>query len=303
MKLPMTIPNYKSELSKLADSFDLLRSTTEQVSSAATTTATYLENKLHDTTFRFFSVIDAVNDIIMIKDYTGVWKTLNKAAQDLYSIYPADYIGKTDEDLAIIYPHHKDGFLYCKQTDDKAWANGKEYRETEKFVINNVTRYFDVLKTPLYHEDGSPKELIIIGRDITQYVESQQKNSACTTALNSASDNIVILDKHLKIMFCNNAFIKAFGYNETDELLGKHINIIQSPKTSEDFVENMWESLKQNIPWIGCMFKRHNDGSDLKCRLTIIPIMNGLPEPIHYICIITPNADCVNCEKIYISES
>lgn len=274
------------DLQKLADSFRLLRETTDQVSSEATTTAHYLKDKLHDTTFRFFSVIDSVNDIIIIKDVEGRWKTLNKFAQGLFELNPTEYTGKTDEELAILYPHHSQGLYYCAETDRKAWKAKKPHRETEKIVFNGITKYFDIIKTPIYYDNGKPKELVIIGRDITDYIKVQQRNNACTSALNSASDNILILNKYQEIIFCNDSFLRTFGYESHEDVEGKHINSIRSSNVSDEYLDSMWKTLKSNVPWMDTIVKKHTDGTDIKCHLSILPVMNGAKEPIHYILVL-----------------
>ena len=68
------------DLQKLADSFRLLRETANQVSSKATTTAHYVKDILHETTIRFFSVIDSINDDNIIKVGVGLWKALSRVA-------------------------------------------------------------------------------------------------------------------------------------------------------------------------------------------------------------------------------
>ena len=279
----------QSDLEKLAESFKLLRDTTDQVSAEATSTALYLKDKLNDTTFRFFSVIDSVDDIIVIKDAKGKWKTLNKFTQSLFELNPDQYIGKTDEELAHLYPEHAEGMLYCVETDNKAWSTKKPHRETEKLIVKGRTKYFDIIKTPIFYPTGKPKELIIIGRDITDYVKSQQRNNACILALNSASDNILILNKNREIIFCNDAFLHTFGYNQHSEIEGKSINNIRSSKSTDEYLENMWNTVNNNTPWIDYTITQHTDGSDINCYLSILPVMNGLPEPIHYICIIKPD--------------
>lgn len=275
-----------SDLEKLSESFKLLKDTTNQVASEANATAVYLKEKLHDTTFRFFSVIDSVDDLVVIKDANGKWKTMNKFGQQLYSMSPEDYHGKTDLELAEIFPHHAKGLTYCNFTDQKAWKSRKSHREIESFDIDDRTHYFDVIKTPVYYANGQKKELIIIGRDVTGLVEAQERANACYGALNEASDNILIMDSQGKITFCNDSLLHTFGFKQHDDLEGHYISLLVFDRTNQTTYDEMWKTIVTNNYWIGVMSFRHKQGPCFQGQISVLPVMNGHVEPIYYICVI-----------------
>lgn len=61
----------KEDMIKLQESFNLLKKTTENVSTEAIQTANFLKKQLAETNYRFYHVIDSINDIVLIKDGQG----------------------------------------------------------------------------------------------------------------------------------------------------------------------------------------------------------------------------------------
>lgn len=276
----------REDLNKLYESFALLKNTTENVSYEALTTASYLRKQLSQTLYRFFNVIDAVNDFILIKDRAGRWKTLNKFAQDLYGFSKiTDFYEKTDEEIANEFPHHKIGLLNCIETDNQAWESKSYFRATESFEINNQMRHFDIVKTPVFDEDGNRKELIIIGRDITDLKNSELRNKACMTALNSASDLLLIIDKLGFITFANEAFAEVFDFENSMDVINHSLFDILS-ENCKDYItcdSAILYTIDTHNIWTEDVIVNKNDVL-LKYSIVIIPVMNGGPKPTYYIC-------------------
>lgn len=280
------VSSIREDLNKLHESFALLKNTTENVSYEALTTASYLRKQLSQTVYRFFNVIDAVNDFILIKDRVGRWKTLNKFAQDLYGFSKiTDFYEKTDEEIANEFPHHKIGLLNCIETDNQAWESKSYFRATESFEINNQMRHFDVVKTPVFDEDGNRKELIIIGRDITDLKNSELRNKACMTALNSASDLLLIIDKLGFIIFANEAFAEVFDFENSMDAINHLLFDILS-ENCKDYItcdSAILYTIDTHNIWTEDVIVNKNDVL-LKYSIVIIPVMNGGPKPTYYIC-------------------
>lgn len=290
-------PELKSEilqedLEKLSNSFKLLRETADQVSNEANSTANFLREKLHDTTFRFFSVIDAIDDLVVIKDEHGRWKTLNKFGQKLYGLRPDQFMGKTDLELAELFPNHAEGLHYCNKTDELAWNSNRFHREIESFSVNGPVLHFDMIKTPVFYDNGSRKELIVIGRDVTELKNSQIINKACTDALNNASDNIIIFDNSETIIFCNDHMIHEFEFQNHQVIEGKKIDIISSGYRTDEQIQEIWNTIRNNMPWHGFSRLKSFFGDPIDGLVTILPVMNGLPHPAYYICMIKTKNYC-----------
>ena len=181
------------EKGRLESSLQLLKQTTNEVSSTAVNAAIVLERRLRDTECRFFSTIDTINDLVIVKDGEGRWKTLNKVGQDLLGWHHGEYYNKTDHELIALFPQMKDTLSKCILTDDAAWNLGRSNRVGEYITFGNSNKILDVIKTPVFNRDGTRKELIIVGRDMTEIIEQQRRMKACFHAMNS--DGCAILDR------------------------------------------------------------------------------------------------------------
>jgi PAS domain-containing protein len=104
--------------------------------------------------------------------------------------------------------------------------------------------------------------------------EEHRRTKACFIALNSASDSICILDHKACIYFCNDQFLLSNGIDRYEDVIGLHILDVL-PNIPE--FDRVWESCQSNHTEI------------VQCptssmKLTVVPMMNGAPRPIYYIC-------------------
>ncbi|RDI41946.1 ATP-binding protein [Falsibacillus pallidus] len=118
---------------------------------------------------RLSALIDSMPDFMCVKDGEGRWLKVNQFGLELYELTRVDYYGKTDSQLGEYTPFFKDALLYCIDSDEAAWENQCLTRTEESFYLRSGEfKTFDVIKVPLYHEDGTRRILITLGRDISQ---------------------------------------------------------------------------------------------------------------------------------------
>lgn len=268
-----SIPEFHTDhvdLEQLDHSMNMLKSTTEEVSHAAVCAAKVLGDRLHYAEFRFNSTIDHIDDLVIVKDGEGRWKTLNKVGQQAFGWHHGEYYDKTDEHLAREYPLFANNLSICKKTDEAAWEQRKAHRSEEIIPNGNTNLIYDVVKTPIFEEDGDRKELIIIGRDITESRERSRRMKACFQALNSASDVIAIVDSNCRIFFCNDQFVRAFHVHNYDMVVGQKLDDVVGTINPK-----MWLTVQKNKTWKGDHENYH---------LAVLPMMNGEPKPIYHVC-------------------
>jgi len=115
------------------------------------------------------SLIEATPDTIFFKDGEGRWLLINQAAVDLFDLKGLDYHGKNDLELAELRPSCRQALTHCHASDALAWQARAQTR-TEEIIpqAEGPERVMDVVKVPLFHDDGSRLGMVIIGRDITE---------------------------------------------------------------------------------------------------------------------------------------
>lgn len=281
-KLMPKIQESSVDISSLNKSLELLNNSSKELIEAACALNSSLEEELAETKFQLYSIMDSIEDFVLVKDGNGKWQRLNKFGQHIYNLKEEDYLGFTNEQIYAKHPNLKDHLITCLETDKIAWQK-KSASRSEEFLDSRV---FDMIKTPVFNEDGSRKELIIVGRDITEIKEKRRRIKACFNALNASNDVIAITDYHNKIMFCNDKFLNKFGFNNFDEVVDRPLDII-STKEHPHFYQDSCNKQNTNT-WIGTVDNKKQDGTVVHCKLTVLPVMNGVPYPIYYIYTMKP---------------
>jgi len=119
-------------------------------------------------------LIDTMPDLVSFKDGEGRCLQMNKFGAQLFELEGVDLKGKSNEELAKCTDFYHDALLYCIDTDEEAWKEGKVSRIEEKVPLRNgSSKTFDSFKVPIFNKDGSRKALLIIGRDITDLKETE----------------------------------------------------------------------------------------------------------------------------------
>lgn len=114
------------------------------------------------------TLIQASPDSIFFKDGQGRWLVANQAALQVFQMEGIAYNSKTDLELAQENPLFREALLHCSRTDAETWAAARTTRAIEPVPQpDGKVLIFDVIKVPLFNDDGSRQGLVIIGRDIT----------------------------------------------------------------------------------------------------------------------------------------
>ena len=74
-------------------------------------------------------------------------------------------------------------------------------------------------------------------------------------------DEIIVSKTNINgiIIYANEAFARISGYT-VDELIGKAHNIVRHPDMPSSFFEELWDNLKKNKKWSGCIQNRRKNG-------------------------------------------
>ena len=116
------------------------------------------------------NLIDVSPDFISFKDANNRWVEANDSSLALFQLNPQDYQLKTDIELAgLSDPAFKGAFDQSRISDERAWYSGKTIRNEEVITLpHGGEKVLDVIKVPLFNDDGSRQGLVTLGRDITE---------------------------------------------------------------------------------------------------------------------------------------
>lgn len=97
------------------------------------------------------------------------------------------------------------------------------------------------------------------------------KNQILDKVYDSAQNSIVITDDKGQILFSNNYFLGATGY-EKNEIEGNFPRQIKSGFHDEEFYERLWNSITKGMTWHGFFVNRKKSGELFYEEATISPI-------------------------------
>ncbi|HUH97730.1 MAG TPA: PAS domain S-box protein, partial [Anaerolineales bacterium] len=220
-------------------------------------------------------LIDHLPDRIYFKDLEGR-KIISNAADWMASggKTQADVVGKTDFDT---YPPELAAEYWA---DDQAvLASGQPIVNREEPGLDAQGRPIQTLttKVPLRDQDGRIVGLVGIGHDITERkrIESElirEKNFLNALNLHSPVA-IVVLDNNERIVSCNPAFEKLFGY-QSNEILGVFVDtLITTEETAAEAKRYTAQVMNTAVHASGR--RRRKDGTLIDVEIFGAPVLVG----------------------------
>lgn len=101
-------------------------------------------------------------------------------------------------------------------------------------------------------------------------------------AFKNVQESVVITTLDCRIVAVNPAFTAVTEYSR-DEVIGKHMRILQSGRQDHTFYEQMWRSLLATGAWQGEIWNRRRYGEIYQEWLSIRTIKDAEGQPIYYI--------------------
>jgi diguanylate cyclase (GGDEF)-like protein/PAS domain S-box-containing protein len=237
---------------------------------------------------RLRTLIQTLPDAVVFKDATGRWMEANELAQQTFSIQDTRYMGLDTLHLAELSAAYRGSAHHCNDTDEQAWSAGKSIRFEQVIEEpNRSPRIFDVIKVPVFHDDGNRRGIVIIGRDITDSKASERMLSDSELRYRSLvqyhPDAVLTLDLYGNFLSINPAFERISGYCPQD-LIGKSCVSMVIP--------GCWHSTRKYFtftlrgePVTYETSIRHQGGRVIQLRVTNIPMrVDGKIVGVYGIC-------------------
>ncbi|MBL8428857.1 MAG: PAS domain S-box protein [Dechloromonas sp.] len=237
--------------------------------------------------------IDHFPGTAYLKDADSRTLVANQGFQTFLGIDHASMIGKTSAEL---FP----GEFGQKITDDDRKVledgatvvideslNGRDYEST-KFVVDDGygNRLLGGMTLDVTERKMAERELktqLVQLRQLNQQLQTAEEGlHRLSAAVEQSPASIVITDLDAKIIFVNEAFIKASGYT-AQEAIGQNPRFLQSGETAPETYSDMWPTLLAGNVWRGEFQNRRKDGSGYLEQATISPVRDGNGQITHYV--------------------
>jgi len=191
------------------------------------------------------TLINSMPDIVCFKDGQGRWLEANDFDLNLFQLDGVPYQGKKDSDLAEYCSFYRDAFLTCESSDEETW-NNKAITRCEETIPrpDGTAMVFDVIKVPIFNEDGSRKGLVVIGRDITERKQVEEalvaREEQYRTLLDSAGIGIGYWSYDGVLLHMNRQGCLNMGLDDCRKIIGKNIrDLFPSGPDNEYFLKRI----------------------------------------------------------------
>ncbi|MDD2737913.1 MAG: EAL domain-containing protein [Methylomonas lenta] len=260
-----------------------------------------LEKRLAETATHLQTLINALPDIVCFKDGEGRWLEANEFILKLFQLEHVDYRGRADSELAAYQDFYREAFLNCEASDEQAWQRGELSRCEESIPRpDGSVLTFDVIKIPLFYEDGRRKGLVVFGRDITDNLKTSQRQRLASRVFETTREAIMVTDTQANIMAVNPAFLRMTGFSEAD-VLGLHSRILSSGLQNREFYRTMWETLLGTGQWAGEVWNKRKNGEMIPVWQTISAVVNPDGSYANFISVATDLTE-IKCAQDYAEQ-
>jgi two-component system sensor histidine kinase/response regulator len=219
------------------------------------------------------ALLDNIPDSIYFKDAESCFIRISKALANAFGLSdPAQAIGKSDFDF-FTEAHARQAYEDEQQIIRTGRSFGKE--ETETWADRPDT-WVLTTKMPLRDHEGKIVGTFGISKNITERkqmeVELLREKQFLEALIFNCPVSIVVLDTDDKIISCNPAFEKLYGYLESEIVNVRLDAIVKSPETSAQPREYMMHQARSGVVQaIGKRIRR--DGSLVDVQIFGVPVV------------------------------
>lgn len=163
------------------------------------------------------------------------------------------------------------GFIENAKAHYDRALSGEGHISIEENLEGHTNYYFETQYNPVYNEKNEIVGVTAFAQDITERKKNEVELLFHSQILMNIGDGVCLVEAATsKIVFCNLAFENMFGYN-TNELLGKHIQVVNAPtdKTPNEIAIEIIEKLNKNGKWEGEIANIKKDKSVFYCSATV----------------------------------
>ncbi|MFC1825888.1 PAS domain S-box protein, partial [Thermodesulfobacteriota bacterium] len=118
--------------------------------------------------------------------------------------------------------------------------------------------------------------------NITDRKRAEEERVRLATAIEQASESILIADGPGTIQYVNPAFERLSGYTR-EEIVGQNFRILKSDRHDEAFYRKMYDIISHGEIWSGRIFNTMKDGTLREFETSISPIQDNTGKVINFV--------------------
>jgi PAS domain S-box-containing protein len=221
-------------------------------------------------------------DGIMVSDNSGYVTRVNKAIEKMLGFREDELIGKHTMELAPQDKEHmKTGDDMTEQLSDKGFV---ENLEAEWYRKDGSLCPIEFNVTFLRDQKGNPNGAVAVIRDITERKRVEEERIRLSSAVEQASETVVIMGLDGKIQYMNPAMENILGYTR-EEAIGVNPFYSERGIYDKQFYKEIWETISKGNLWKGYITYKKKDGNVCEFEITISPVRDKSGNIINFVSI------------------
>jgi PAS domain S-box-containing protein len=214
-------------------------------------------------------VLNALSDPIFVKDQEHRWTMVNDAFCQLMGHPREELIGKSDYD----YLPRAEAAVFW-EGDNLVFSTGIE-QENEEEITDYLGNIHTILTKKIPFQDEKNEQVLVgIIRDISDRKRTELALEQQAAAMAAVNDGIAIVDASDKYIYLNEAYLRIYGYETEQELLGKSWRNLYEKTELDRFEKCLEEFAKSGNCRLEATGKRKN-GSFFPQENTMTKLQGG----------------------------
>ncbi len=248
---------------------------------------TLMEERLWQSETWYQSLVENARDVIYTVSENAVITSLNPAFERITGWPPSEWIGKPLQ--SIVHPDDWPKELELLEH----MLQGRTPPVHEVRVRSNSGDYWtgEFMITPQF-EDGSFVGVVGVGRDITWRKRMEEELRIKEHAIASSMNAIALADLEGNLTYVNPAFLKLWGYDNAEEVLGKPVAKFWK---AQEHTQAITDALFHRTSWRGELVARRKDGAQCDVHVSVNMIEGDAGKPL---CMMSSCVDITEAKRV-----
>lgn len=216
-------------------------------------------------------------------DMEGNGTFVNPAALAMLGYREEELLGRNQHDL--IHHHRPEGAAYARNDCPlfRTLRDGQVRMGEEWFFRKDGSGFPVEMSVSPMERDGIRTGAVVAFHDISDRLAAQERDRLLVSALEAASNAVIITDSDGRIEWANPAFERLSGYGREEATGRTPAELQKSDEQDEAFYKAMWQTILAGRSWRGELINRKKNGLLYNEELFIAPVMDGEGRIHHFV--------------------
>ncbi|MHC1743819.1 MAG: PAS domain S-box protein [Syntrophobacteraceae bacterium] len=277
----------EDEIGRLATVFNAMTGRLREVIAALNERVAELQqaqDELRKSESEYRELVQSANSIILRMDTRGHIAFLNEFGQKFFGYTEQELLGRNV--VGTIIPKIDSTGYNLEAKIEDLCAHPERYVTSshESMRKDGERVWVSWTNRAITDAEGRLTELLWIGNDITERRQAEDARLGLVTAVEQATETIIITDAEGVIQYVNPTFERITGFSR-DEAVGRTPRLLKSGKHDRAFYRQMWDTLGRGEVWAGHFINRHKNGGLYEEEATISPVRNAQGQIVSYVAV------------------